>query len=403
MKDKYLEYTQRATLWAIIFASISINLPTAFMSVALVLLMFFWAISGDYKVKFEHICANPAALVAIALFALYALGTLYSSAPWGGRLGFLMKYQKLLFIPIIVSVLYSEKYRRYAINAFLITMMAVLVISYFKWLGLVPHHDLTDQGYFVFKGRIAQSIFMSFAMYLMMYRALKSKGAIRYTWLLFGILAALNILFLVNGRTGQITMIALIVWFTFELWGVKSFKYWFGIILLGIFLHQAVTNLPSSRLMDIQQEIADHQANGTQTSAGQRLEMYKNTISLIKKHPLFGGGTGSLENEYEELAKNNKLELTRVPNPHNQFLLTLQEIGIFGFLMLALMWIVHWKVSYRMNIFQDGFALRGLILTIFIGSLFNSLLLDAGEGKFYCVLAGVLLSGYKSNEHSSDA
>jgi len=260
----------------------------------------------------------------------------------------------------------------------------------------VPHHDI-GQGYFVFKGRIAHSILMSFAMFLMMYRALASIGLIRATWIILSMLAVLNILFLVNGRTGQVTMMVLIVWFTIETWGVKSLKYWFGLFLLGIILHQMMPGFPHSRLMDTEQEIADHQTNGNQTSAGLRLEMYKNTITLIKDHPLFGGGTASLENEYEMLAKSKNLTLTRVTNPHNQFLLTTQELGILGLVMLVLMWLFHWRASYWIIPARDSMALRGLVLTIVIGSLFNSLLLDASEGKFYCILAGILLSGYKSN------
>jgi O-antigen ligase len=41
-----------------------------------------------------------------------------------------------------------------------------------------------------------------------------------------------------------------------------------------------------------------------------------------------------------------------------------------------------------------GMYLKGVVLTIAIGSMFNSLLLDATEGKFYCVLTGLLLSAY---------
>jgi O-antigen ligase len=396
MKNSYLKFTQSATLWLIVVTSFCIALPTTFMSIATVLFMIFWAISGDYKIKFERISSNPAALASIALFCLYAIATLYSSAPWDHRLSFLGKYQKLLLIPLIVSVMYSEKFRQYAINAFLLSMIMVLIISYLKWLGIVPHHD-AGQGYFVFKGRIAHNIMMSFAMFLMMYRALASAGLIRATWIILSMLAGLNILFLVNGRTGQITMMILIVWFTIEVWGVKSLKYWFGLVLIGMVLHQTIPGFPHSRLTDIQQEISDHQPNGVQTSSGERMEMYKNTITLIKDHPLFGGGTASLGNEYEILAKNKNFTLTHVTNPHNQFLLTTQELGILGLAMLVLMWLFHWRASYRIIPAQESIALRGLILTIVIGSLFNSLLLDAGEGKFYCVLAGILLSGYKPN------
>jgi len=43
---------------------------------------------------------------------------------------------------------------------------------------------------------------------------------------------------------------------------------------------------------------------------------------------------------------------------------------------------------------------KGLIILIFVGSLFNSLLLDATEGKFYCLLIGLLLSGYGGKKPS---
>lgn len=394
MKNNYLAFTQTTTLWLIVFASFCVALPTAFMSWAMGLFVIFWLLSGNYKIKFERIKNNPAALASIALFILYAIGTLYSSASWNMRLDFLMKYHKLLFIPLIISVMYSEKIRQYAINAFLISMIMVLIISYLKWLGLVPHHDI-GQGFIVFKGRIAHNILMSFAMFMMMHQALKSAGSIQLTWIILSIMAGLNILFLVDGRTGQITMIILIVWFTYEAWGIKSLAYWFSLILLGLALHQAMPNFPHSRLFEIRQEINNQQSKGTQTSSGQRVEMYTNTITLIKQHPLIGGGTGSLENEYAVLAKNKNLALSRVPNPHNQFLLTTQELGLLGLAMLVLMWSLHWKASYQIEPAQIGISLRGLILTIVIGSLFNSLLLDAGEGKFYCVLAGVLLSAYR--------
>jgi O-antigen ligase len=390
MKNKFITLTDTATLWLIVLTSLSIALPTAFMSITTVLLMIVWILSGNFKTKFERIISNPAAMAAIALFSMYAIGTIYSSASWDYSLKFLLKYQKLLFIPLIISVMASDKYRVYAINAFLIGMVSVLIISYLMWLGVVPHHVDLSQGYFVFKGRIAHNIFMSFAMYLMMHRALKSNGLHRYAWMALSILAALNIMFLVNGRTGQITMLALIIWFIYETWGIKIISYVFALGILGFALLQAMHMLPHSRLTDIQQEMA----GGSSTSSGQRLEMYENTLTLIEKHPVFGGGTGSLENEYRTIAEQEKLSLIRVPNSHNQFLLTTQELGIFGLALLLAMWALHWKASYKTSEPQYGFALRGLVLTIVVGSLFNSLLLDAGEGKFYCILAGVLLSSY---------
>jgi O-antigen ligase len=38
--------------------------------------------------------------------------------------------------------------------------------------------------------------------------------------------------------------------------------------------------------------------------------------------------------------------------------------------------------------------MEGLLLVMMIGCLFNSLLLDAGEGKFFCFMTGIILSSY---------
>jgi O-antigen ligase len=163
--------------------------------------------------------------------------------------------------------------------------------------------------------------------------------------------------------------------------------------------HHFNPNYPNSRLIGISAELASENKNtGAQTAAGLRLEYYKYTLMLIKQHPIFGGGTGSLENEYSSLVAKTNVIQKRVPNPHNQYMLTTQELGLVGLVILLLFWLTHWWQSYKLKSAEYGTALRGLIITIAIGSLFNSLLLDAGEGRFYCLLAGVFLSAFTPNQ-----
>lgn len=238
---------------------------------------------------------------------------------------------------------------------------------------------------------------MSFSAYLMLVRAKSTKGSHRLFWILASMLAIGNVLFLVNGRTGQVTLAALLIWFSYEHFGLRVIKYWIAIVLLGMTFHHFNPNYPNSRLTGISAELASENKNtGAQTAAGLRLEFYQNTLTLIKKHPLFGGGTGSLENEYFSLVDNTSINTKRVPNPHNQYLLTTQELGLVGLVLLLTFWLTHWWQSYNLTSTEYGTALRGLIITISVGSLFNSLLLDASEGKFYCLIAGVLLSGFIS-------
>ena len=390
-KDKYLNATQVTLHGLLILSCVSIWLPIAFMSVFMSLFMIFWLISGNYSNKFALIKQNPAAVSTLVLLALYAVGISYSSATGHAAFAFGAKYHKLLFIPMIASAIHSDKIRNLAIKTFLATSLIILALSYLKWLG-VPIHEYhgSAQGNVIFKGRIAHNVFMSFAMYLMLNLSLKSADYKKYTWAILSVLTALNILFLVDGRTGQITMFALIVWFTWENWGVKSLKYWLLAILIALGVSQVAPNLFHSRLTDTDQEMAQ----GTKSSAGQRVEMYKNTLILIQQHPIFGGGTGSLETEYKPLAESQHSTLVRVPNPHNQYLLTAQELGIVGLICLFWMWFTHWRASYQLSNGKYSRTLRGLVITITVGSLFNSLILDAAEGQFYCVLVGILTSIY---------
>jgi O-antigen ligase len=158
--------------------------------------------------------------------------------------------------------------------------------------------------------------------------------------------------------------------------------------------------LVPERLLGVNREISDHKSTENLTSAGIRLEMYRNTLLLIKKSPLIGYGTGALRFEYKKLVDSQDTLLKDVPNPHNQYLLTFFELGIFGLFILMGMFIRQWFFSNNSKFInkQNSFYAKGLILTISIGSLFNSLLLDATEGKFYCILIGVLLSYNKKNE-----
>lgn len=406
MPNRYLEFAERSQLYLIIFACFSIALSTAFMSISMGLFVLVWMLSGNFAKKFQLIISHPVALLAIVLFLLYGVGMLYSSASWEMRLSWWLKYHKLLYIPLIISVLTQERYRSLALKAFLAGMLMILAISYLKWLGVVPHKDI-GQGYFVFKGRIAHNIFMAFTMYLALHLAAKSSDMKRWVWIAVSFLAAMNVLFLVNGRSGQIILFVLLIWFSWEIWRWKLTKWLICLTFFVPVIYFFSNDLPNSRLMEIKQEVLSHDATQAPTSAGLRLEFYKNTFGLIKINPVFGGGTGSFESDYRALAKTQKTVSTHVTNPHNEFLLTGQELGFLGLLVLAAFFSISWFLSYRLSFFEKyqdnyGFALRGLILTMVVGSFFNSLLLDAGEGKFYCVLASVFLSAYRSNGVARD-
>ena len=407
MIKAYQDFMQKLINAIIIFACFSIAMPTAWVSVASAFLLFAWIISGKYSEKFKLIYKNPAAISVLILFSFYCIGSIYSSGDIKESGAFLLKYAKLLIIPIIISVVRTKKIRHNGMNAFLFGALILLSISYFKWLGIIPMnlglHDLPDnsQGYLAFKNRIAHNILMSFLMFVFFCKAYFDKTQWRWVWLVIALLSLIDLMYLVGGRSGQIIALCFILFLPLYFYGKEAYKYLLIAAISIFMLHKQLEPLMPGRLLETSQEVSEHKSDVHLTSAGIRLEMYKNTLSLIKQSPFIGYGTGALRYEYNKLANTQDTLLKDVPNPHNQYLLTFFELGMAGFAALIFMFYRFWQhsnVIARSDTYA-GMYLKGVVLTIAIGSMFNSLLLDATEGKFYCVLTGLLLSAYtKKND-----
>ncbi|HAS51118.1 MAG TPA: hypothetical protein DCS21_05030 [Gammaproteobacteria bacterium] len=375
----------------------SIPMPTAWASIFIPAGLICWLAAGEYGERWRLIRHHPGAMAALLLFSLYGLGTLYSVASFEETLAGWMKYSKLLLIPVAISLLSDETWRNRAREAFFWAMLVVLAVCYLRWLGLIPHED-TAKGYYAFKGRIADSIFMAYFTYLALQRSLSDPPQ-RWLWRIVALLAAACVLFLINGRTGQLLLpclMLLLVWTHRR--ATRDVVVGVVIVLATAFILQlADDHLPQARIFQIAQEIQTHQPQGAEsqwTSSGLRLEFYRNTLALIREHPWLGWGTGSFPSVYAKYAQQLGFALTQLSQPHNEYLLTVQQLGLAGLAVLMLMGWRHWQAARGLTLI-DGSSLRALILTIGIGGLLNSLLFDSGEGRFYCLLAGVYLSGWR--------
>jgi O-antigen ligase len=392
-------FSATAARLALAAAIFSLALPTAWASLTLALFLLFWLLSGEYRKKWQRVRDNPAALAAIALFLLHGIGVLYSPASWQEALEGWDKYHKLLYIPLAVSLLHDDPaWRRRAADAFFWSMLLVLAISYLKWLGLVPHEE-AGSGYIVFKSRITHNVFMAFTVFLALERALRDRPR-RWLWTGVALLAAANVLFLVTGRTGQVILPFLLMLFVGRTWGWR--------VLLGATTGGAVCvalaltvpslreELGQQRILQIHQEVREHQPGGTvQTSSGLRMEFYRGALALIGERPVFGWGTGSFGSAYRDYAERIGLANRDAAHPHSEYLLVAQQLGLVGLAVLLLMGGLQWRAARRIDPADAG-AMQALLLAIGIGSLFNSFLLDSAEGKFFCLLAGVYLSGMQS-------
>lgn len=404
IKDNYFRVVNALLISSILLACLSINLPTAWLTLSISMIALSFFLSGKFNLKYHCILQNEGATTAIIFFIFCCIGMLYSSGEFAIKIKILLKYLKLLLIPLIIASVTHQKIRSYGLKIFLYGSVVAVCISYAKWLQILPMdlglHDISspDHGFVFFKNRIAHNIILSFAMYIMLIEARRENGWMKYIWTTLALLTFFDVMHLVNGRSGQIICLGLLAYFFIKTFGKKALLTIFIVCSLGFIFKAAVTPYLPERLMAISQEIQDTEQKKELTSSGIRLEMYKSTSRMILASPIWGHGVGSLRQEFSRLKQGNAdVRLDRFDNPHNQFLLTLFELGIVGFLVLMYMFLKHWAILKNNTHKNEAYLaeiIEGLVLTMIIGSLFNSLLLDASEGRFYCVMAGLLLSAY---------
>ena len=390
-------HADRTARWSAIALGISIPITVALNNLFLLFTLLAWLSSGHYRAKREAF-RHPVAVASVALFVLLAVGTLYGAADVDYAALHLKKYADFMLIPVFLSLFHDARSRYHAIHGFALSLALVLLISYLLKLG-VPLAIPSVQGHagypVVFKEHLTHNIFMAFAVFLYTWLALsvKSRWA-RLAWTVLAILALINVTTLVHGATGYLVLAGLLLLLGYRCVGWRGMAVSiFGIALLASAL-MTFTNPFEQRVTKIATELQDWQPSSpANTSTGWRLEFYRTTLSLIAEHPLIGVGTGGFAPAYGKKVEGTGKVATR--NPHNEFLLMWAQLGIAG--LAALIWLFarQWQLAARLPTRLERELAGGLVVTMVIGCMLNSLLLDHTEGLFYAWLTGVLYGGLK--------
>lgn len=327
--------------------------------------------------------------VALALFALLALGVGWSTAGWERSVRCLLKYRELLLLPLFDQVFKESVWRRRGANAFLAGCSVLLAMSCVEWLtqldfGLERNNLPTN--YVVTKDRIIHGLLMSLLTYLSVGAAWQRRD--RWSWLLLGLAgcAVWNNVFLVQGRTGFLALGALAVLWLARQAGRRGVWLGCGLVLCGAGVAATLSPIVRARFDQTVGQFRDQFGEQRQRSIDPRLEFYRHTLTLIARHPVVGTGTGSFEPEYRALAQQHGLP--SVSEPHNEYLLLTVQLGLAGGLLFGLLLWSQWRQSRQLPDWEASLV-QGAVLTLALGSLFNSLILSVTGGLFWSYLTGL--------------
>ena len=378
---------------------------------AIVLLGLFFNFRGAWGI----VMTNPVARASFALFGMLGLAALYGPTPISEAFGILGKYIDLAFVPLFILMFSEAKTRLLAERVFLWAMGVTLALSYLlnwhviaiqPWMSIFSMADNPV----VFRSHITQNNMMAYAAFLAL---LKCRDALqlqpRLIWGAYAALAIINVMFMVQGRTGYLILLLLLCWFSWtslarnfqargKHWGWKQGV----VIMVAAVMLVGGTYMSSSRMHDrvgiMVQEFEDWKPNqGIEASSiGERLDFYTNTAQIIERNLFLGVGTGGFPDAYEAQIQGTNAIPTR--NPHNEYLMITVQTGVLGLLLLLYLYYTEWRVAPLLESPYAQDAARGLLIAYVVNCSFNSALHDHADGLFFAFMSALWFSTLRSNK-----
>lgn len=393
-----------------VLIGLSVPISVALDNVLLAIVLF--GVLFNARAVWQMVIKHPVARAAWLLFGVLLLAVFYGATPWREATGVLGKYLDLAFVPLFMILLSSETTRRWAQYAFLAAMGLTLLLSYLVGLKLLPVQYwmtvfATVDNPVIFHSHITQNNMMAFATFIALLKMREGASVLlRATWGLFAGLALVNVLFMVQGRTGYLILLALLCWFSWttlarhlrqrgKVWGwrqaIAMLLVFFAVVLAVFF--------SSSRLHDRVSLAADEfqgwQPNsGKGTSTGLRLDFYYNSLHIVQQQPWLGVGMGGFEAAFAKQTQG--VEIRQTPNPHNEYLLITAQTGIVGLALLLYLFYTLWRNAPLLDTAFAQDAARGLVLAYLVNCAFNSALHDHSDGLFFAFMMSVLFANLKA-------
>lgn len=400
------------TLWLVPISTAGVNLGSAACAVFALTSPEVWRRAGGLW-KRSH-----AAVIALALFVALALSVAYTAAPTSEAIDFLMKYRKLLFIPLLILVFADSERTKWSalatwgLFAALVLSMVLTYTNFLGWTAVGPRHGTDPVSKpWVFKDHISGGLMMAFLVCQSWSLAGTTRNrTARILLALVSLLAMGNVLFVLQGRTGQVVAIFYMAIFL-VMQAVQFRKHdkvsrWIagvGAIMIAVCIAAFVLYAKDSRLAGTAQEITQFETQNKVTSMGLRYEYYRRSIELIAHRPFYGYGAGSVRTEFERLQSANAgANFVMIGNPHNEFLLMGVQLGVVGVALLVALFITLALECSQLAAPERGVAI-GYLFAFALGCCANSLLLNFTEGNLLVFLVGILLAAAPRRESQSRA
>ncbi|MBK8815419.1 MAG: O-antigen ligase family protein [Methylococcaceae bacterium] len=372
---------------------VAIYTSTALAIIVSALLGLLWILTARFTLLPSLMSTSSVAVWASVLYLCFIAGLAYGDVSSDEAFSTLRKYRELLFIPILSCFFTNERYRIFAWKAFLIASIFTLLSSYLMDFGMMS--ELSRPGSFSLKSRITHSIFIAFFIFFCGHKIADEKAYFSgYSLLL--VMGIVNLFFIVQGRTGQLVFLVLVILFALQRLSKKGILA--AVLTMTVFMMLFLNfSDKSSRVREGITNTAIYlRSHDKKSEAGVaiRYKFWESALKLIDEKPLFGHGTGGFGAGYSRVS-GNKLD---IKNPHNEFLMMAVQFGVVGLAVYIGFLFSLYSDAKKMAESEKWLA-QGVLGTLIVTSLFNSPFLDHAEGHWFAVMIALCFGNVRNNNN----
>jgi O-antigen ligase len=379
-----------------------------------------WLIEGKIK-KIPSVFRERNRMLTFSfasLYVFYLIGMAYSKNMGYGLFDLEVKFSLILF-PLIFATVDNdfpfEKLISDVVKAFVAGCVAgTLILLGIATCFYIRSHDGTVFFYTDFSKLLHPSylsMYLNLAVSILAYYLIRKEQRLtkRIRILLFVLLFYFSLMtFLLDSKAGIFSLIFLSLMIIIYYLVVHK-KVWRGLLLFflsAMTFFALFTLFPNTaeRFKKTRSALTEQKAGIPENveSNNARLIIWTAGVRVIRKHPVFGVGTGDVKDallsEYQE--ENNLLIFNMRLNAHNQYLQTFIALGIFGVLLLiSLLVLPGWMAIRRIHFIYFSF------LAVFAINIFVESMLEVQAGVvYYAFFNALFFSGWaslKKNGHTA--
>lgn len=340
-----------------VLAGLLFVLPLSKAMVSVFSVLFFLLFFYELRAIRPHWTSILLLLLPVFYFAWHVVGMLWTTNLSFGWQDLSIKFPLLLFPLGIFAFkeIIQEKFPliRTVFFAGIVSALVycfILAISRYLVTGDIGEFFYTSFSSLVHPSYLAW--FLDLAMVLVIFDTRSKDKKHKSVQFLFAVFFSASVL-LLNSKAGIIGwLLAVLLSYAWQSWQIRSWRPAFtGICWSLVFLVSLQWLVPTSvnRMETMRKVVAEKKDDYKEAeSSSTRLQVWEQSIQLIREQPLLGTGTGDVKDELVSayVKADMKFAAERRFNAHNQFFQSWLTLGVIGFLLFALLLILPLRAAF---------------------------------------------------------